>query len=62
MMVISMLDYLIDKHMESVVSQLREREIVLLQQIFQVLCQGLDIESLRNPTLSHRDGQLTPLK
>ena len=60
MMVISMLDFLVDEYVESVLVQLRERDIVLLQQMVRALCRKPDTESARETGLPHPDGHFAP--
>ena len=59
-MVISMLDFLVDEYVESVLEQLRERDLVLLQQIVRTLCRKPDTESTRETGLPHPDGHFAP--
>ncbi len=59
MMVISMLDFLVDEYMESVVAQLRESDIMSLQQIIRTLCRKPDIDSSEESAPPHQDSHLT---
>ena len=59
-MVISMMDFLVDEYVESVLVQLRERDIVLLQQMVRALCRKPDTESARETGLPHPDGHFAP--
>ena len=60
-MLILMPDFLVDEYMESVVVQLRESDIMSLQQMIKALCQKSDIESCGKLALPHQDEDLTLL-
>lgn len=59
MMVISMLHFLVDEFVESVVVQLQESDIMSLQQTIKALCRKPDIDSCGESALPHQDGHLT---
>lgn len=59
MMVMTMLDFLVDEYMESVVAQLRENDTMSLQQIVRTLCLRPGTGSLGDSALPQQDSTLT---